>query len=214
MSEQTGRPPRRSRREERKEETRAELIDAAATVFARRGFHGASVEQIAAEAGYSTGAVYWHFEDKEDLFLALYESWVSTRVAEIEAAWSGEGSLAQKARAAADDWMRQLERNPDAFLLRLEFTTQAARDPRLRAKLSARVGAVPLALRRLVEDSVAKEGVGLSLPPEELSLALQALSLGLALEALSNPDSVRPGINGDLAALLSERFAARGSPDP
>jgi AcrR family transcriptional regulator len=203
--------PRRSRREERKEETRAELIEAAAKVFARRGFHGASVEQIAAEAGFSTGAVYWHFEDKEDLFLALYEHWVGKRVGEIEAAWSEEGPLVERARAAADDWMQQLERSPEPFLLRLEFVTQAARDPKLRDKLSTRVGAVPLAVRRLLEDSIAAEGLELSVPSDDVALALQALSLGLALEALSNPDAVRPGLNGDLAALFIEALEARAS---
>jgi AcrR family transcriptional regulator len=203
--------PRRSRREERKEETRAELIEAAAKVFARRGFHGASVEQIAAEAGFSTGAVYWHFEDKEDLFLALYEHWVGKRVEEIEAAWSREGTPAERARAAADDWMRQFERNPEPFLLRLEFATQAARDQKLRAKLGTRVGAVPLAIRRLLEDRAAAEGLELPLPFDDVALALQALSLGLALEALSNPEAVRPGINGDLAALFIELLEVRAT---
>ena len=73
---------RKSRREERKEETRGELIDAAAKVFARRGFHGASLDQIAAEAGYSTGAIYWHFSGKDDLFLAVYENYAETRARE------------------------------------------------------------------------------------------------------------------------------------
>jgi AcrR family transcriptional regulator len=211
MSAKKERRPRRSRREERKKETRAELIEAAAKVFARRGYHGASVEQIAAEAGFSTGAVYWHFEDKEDLFLALYEHWVGKRVVEIEAAWSKEGTVVERARAAADDWMQQFERNPEPFLLRLEFATQAARDQDLRAKLGTRVGAVPLAIRRLLEDRAATEGLELRLPSEDVAVALQSLSLGLALEALSNPDAVRPGLNGDLAALFIELVEARAS---
>ena len=46
---------------------------------------------------------------------------------------------------------------------------------------------------------------------DDVALALQALSLGLALEALSNPDAVRPGLNGDLAALFIELLDARTS---
>src|SRR3989442_11650236 len=76
--------PRRSRREERKEETRAELVAAATRVFASRGFHGASLQEIAREAGYSTGAIYWHFSGKDDLFLAVYEAYATTRVREFE----------------------------------------------------------------------------------------------------------------------------------
>ena len=66
------------------------------------------------EAGYSHGAVYSNFDGKEDLFLALYEEWVARRVAEIEAVWSHDGTLAERPRVAADDWMRSFARNPGA----------------------------------------------------------------------------------------------------
>jgi AcrR family transcriptional regulator len=193
-------------RSERQAETRAELLAASARVFARRGYDAASVAEIAEEAGYSHGAVYSNFEGKEDLFLALYEEWVAKRVAEIEATFSGEGTLAERARTAVDDWLGRLAGDPEAFLLRLEFTARAARDPQLRRKLGMRVGAVPLAIRRLVEEGAEAEGVELLVAAEELALALQAVSLGLALEALGNPAAVRPGVGGELAALLIERL--------
>jgi AcrR family transcriptional regulator len=59
------------RRRERAEETRTELLDAAARVVARRGYEGASVGDLAGEAGYTKGALYSNFGSKEDLFLAL-----------------------------------------------------------------------------------------------------------------------------------------------
>ena len=58
-------------RAERRAQTRAALLDAAARVFAERGFGGASVEAIAAEAGYTRGAFYSNFASKEELFVAL-----------------------------------------------------------------------------------------------------------------------------------------------
>src|SRR5918911_1223192 len=98
--------PRRSRRAERTEETRQELVAAATRVFAREGFHGASLDQIAREAGYSTGAIYWHFEGKDDLFLAVYEDYTATRVREwTEVREQAAGDLPQRARAYADQWM-------------------------------------------------------------------------------------------------------------
>jgi AcrR family transcriptional regulator len=201
---------RRLTRSERQAETRTALLAASARVFARRGYDAASVAEIAEEAGYSHGAVYSNFEGKEDLFLALYEEWVAKRVAEIEATFSGEETLAGGARAAVDDWLGRLASDPEAFLLRLEFTVRAARDPKLGRKLGTRVGAVPLAIRRLIEEGAEAEGVELPVAAEDLALALQAVSLGLALEALGNPAAVRPGVGGDLAALLTERLAERG----
>src|SRR5438477_3366087 len=54
-------------------EARDELLTAALEVFARRGYRDAGVDEIAAEAGYSKGAVYWHFSGKEELLMALLE---------------------------------------------------------------------------------------------------------------------------------------------
>lgn len=199
---------RRMSRRESQERTRANLVGAAARVFARRGYDGASVAEIADEAGYSHGAVYSNFQGKEDLFLALYEQWVASRVAEIEAGWAEQASLAERARAAADEWIERFGRDPEAFLLRLEFSTRAARDSSLRRHLAERAGAVPLAIERLVKDAAYAEGSELALPPAEVARALQALSLGLALEALSDTAAVRPGLAGDLAAFVVQAVTA------
>src|SRR5436309_12969692 len=162
-------PRRRLTRAESQANTRAELIAAAARVFRRCGYERASIAEIAEEAGYSHGAVYSNFEGKEDLFLALYEQWVAERVGEIEATWSEEGTLAERARAAADDWMRRVDRDPAPFLLRLESAVRAAHDPHLRQKLATRGGAVPLAIRRLIE-TASHDGLALSRSAAELAL--------------------------------------------
>ena len=57
----------------RTRETQARLLDAAEEVFVRDGYEGAQLDEIAAMAGRSKGAVYTHFKSKEDLFLALFE---------------------------------------------------------------------------------------------------------------------------------------------
>ena len=53
--------------------SRSRLLDAAAKVFAERGYRAASVDEVAAEAGFSKGAVYWHFASKEELLVAIFE---------------------------------------------------------------------------------------------------------------------------------------------
>src|SRR4029450_2260196 len=61
-------------RTERQGQTRSQLLDAALRVFLRQGFHGASLDEIAEEAGYTTGAVYSNFKGKDDLFLAVLDA--------------------------------------------------------------------------------------------------------------------------------------------
>ena len=64
---------KRKTQAERREETREQILAAAAAVFAKRGFHATSLEAIAEEAGFSRGAVYYNFADKEELFLELLD---------------------------------------------------------------------------------------------------------------------------------------------
>jgi AcrR family transcriptional regulator len=66
------RSPREQRREQRLELSRRQVLDAAEYVFARKGFHDATIKEIAARAEFSVGAVYGFFENKDDLFAQIY----------------------------------------------------------------------------------------------------------------------------------------------
>src|SRR5918995_3586076 len=66
-------------------EARNELLTAALRVFARRGYRQAGVDEIAAEAGYSKGALYWHFSGKEELLVTLVAERVATPMRELVA---------------------------------------------------------------------------------------------------------------------------------
>ena len=55
---------------------RRDILDAAAGLFARRGFHAASMREIAAAAGMLPGSLYYHFPSKDELLLAVYEEGV------------------------------------------------------------------------------------------------------------------------------------------
>src|SRR3954468_10976032 len=79
----------RMTRGERSEQTRGELVEAARKVFLRRGFHGASLDEISAEAGYTTGAVYSRFGGKDELFLAVLDDHVERRLGLFAAAARG-----------------------------------------------------------------------------------------------------------------------------
>jgi AcrR family transcriptional regulator len=195
--------PRRSRREERKEETRAELIEAAGRVFARRGFHGASIQEIARDAGYSTGAIYWHFSGKDDLFLAVYEAYAMSRVREFEEIHErAQGELPQRTRAYADQWMARLRRDPQFIVLSLEFLVHAWRTPRLREAFGHRVAFGRLALARLLGDAASERGIELPMPAEDLATVLRELGTGLGIAKLADPEAFSDALFGDFVELL------------
>jgi AcrR family transcriptional regulator len=180
-------------------------------VFARRGFHAASVAEISEEAGLSTGAVYSNFAGKEELFLAAYDEYAAGRTEEIREAFAGVDGLAEKMRRGADQWMGRLATEAEVFLAQLEFGAQAARSPRLGQQFANREAAVPETIARLLADQAADEDVDLPLPPELLAVIVRALGNGLGLERLNAPELVSQELFGDFLAWLFAAIAA-GTP--
>src|SRR6476660_2933758 len=119
-------------REQSKANTRERLLIAARRVFARHGFHGASVEEIASEAGFSTGALYSNFDGKQDLFLALMEREIDEHARELADAVRASPSVAERATGGARQWMRMIEREPEVVLLFTEFWAYGVRDAEVR----------------------------------------------------------------------------------
>jgi AcrR family transcriptional regulator len=85
--------------QERSRATRERLLEAAESVFAKKGYDGAKISDIAEEAGVSVGAVYFRFKDKSALFSAIAESF-------IEDARGGMSALLNAPRASAEALVR------------------------------------------------------------------------------------------------------------
>src|SRR4051794_22405278 len=124
-------------RSARKARTRAALLDAAARVYARRGFAGATLDEVAEEAGFTKGAVYAHFGSKDNLLLALMEEYVAAEVAEQVALFDRAETTWKRPLAGSDRYMAELDESPDLFRLLIEFWLLAQRDERLRERFAA-----------------------------------------------------------------------------
>ncbi len=201
---------KRETRAERQARTRAELLSTAAKVFARRGYEGASVEEIAEEAGYSHGAVYSNFDSKADLFLAVFEEYMAERARELAAtqvAIDGDAPLEVRARALADQWMERFAKDRESFLLHMEFIAHAGRDPELAGRFGTRSAALREAISQYISHYQEEAGVTLALPADDLALVLRALGIGLAVEALVSPGAVRDDLYGDFVQLLVEMLS-------
>src|ERR1700744_5339450 len=79
-------------REQSKDQTRQRLLDAAQTIFMKKGFVAASVEDIAGAAGYTRGAFYSNFRSKSELFLELLRRDHETMQAELQAIFASAAS--------------------------------------------------------------------------------------------------------------------------
>src|SRR4051794_34087361 len=115
----------------RREQTRRKLIEAAMDVFAERGFHRASVDDVARAAGFSIGALYANFGGKEDLLLAIFDEhvrWLDRVLGEEPPAAVDQGAWA----GAIGDWPRQ-------FRVFTEFWAYAIRDDALSDELLERM---------------------------------------------------------------------------
>ena len=194
--------PARMTREQSKAQTRERLLAAARSVFASSGFHGASVEEIASLAGFSTGALYSNFEGKEDLFLVLMEREIAEHAREISAAVRDRASVAERAAGGARQWMAMIEREPELLLLFMEFWAYGVRDPDVRPKVAARFAQVRALLTDLIAEGTREFGLELELPAEQLAVAIDALADGIARQKLADPDAVPDDLMGRVLSLL------------
>jgi AcrR family transcriptional regulator len=182
--------------------TRERLLRAARSAFARNGFHGASVEEIASEAGFSTGALYSNFTGKEDLFLVLMEREIDAYAREISDAVRARASMAERATGGARQWMTMIEREPEVLLLFMEFWAYGVRDARVRPKVAARFTQVRELLTKLIADGMRDFDLELEIPAEQLAVAIDALADGIARQKLADPDAVPDELMGRVLSLL------------
>jgi AcrR family transcriptional regulator len=189
--EQATSASKRLTRKEKQAETRQRLLDAAEQVFLRRGLQGSSVEEIAAEAGFTRGAFYSNFKSKDELFVELLHARVYDRYAELaEQAQEQPGSPREQLRWGIER-MREMYEGEDGkwlFRLWLECLTQATRDEEFR-KLAATFWNGNRALLGEQTKTVFK-GLGRRppLPAKQIATAMIALDVGLAVQHLVDPD--------------------------
>jgi AcrR family transcriptional regulator len=189
-------------RRERQEQTRELLLNAAAMVFARRGYHEASVEEIASEAGFSTGAVYSNFSGKEELFLALADCEVKKQVAEIYAVAESVEAGGEAAAEASRQFQELLKRDRDWPLLFYEFWSFGVRSARIQGEFAKRRQAVQDALAETLDRLAAQLGFELRFPAPMLATAIGATLNGLAFERAADPGAISDEVLGEFVAAI------------
>lgn len=203
-------------RAQAREQTRQRLLDAAASVIARRGFTGASVEEIAETAGYSIGALYSNFDNKEHLFLELLSGRADSHVADAAAVIAqvgGEGHTAARGlgrlvTAAGDD-------DVDAAALQAEFWLYAIRNPGAMPALAERLHRSRDTLASLIVSEFRRRGAPTAHPPvDSIATVVFALFQGLVQLRRVDPAAVSEELfETALTWLVTGLAVTGGEPD-
>lgn len=199
--------------ERRRQQTRDYLLEAAARVFAERGFHGASLDEVAAAAGFTKGAVYSNFKNKEDLFLALLEA---NQQREMDALHATMEASDVPPEARLSDFAHLIgnqttELGENWTILYQEFSLYAMRNAAAREKL-ARFEAVTIEkVAELIRNEQARQG----LTPEQtdhVARLIVALMNGIGIMRALNADAVDDAFLETAMAFLARALVPLSTP--
>ena len=157
--------------ERRRQLTREALVAAAAEVFTAKGFHAASLDEIADAAGFTRGAIYSNFGSKEELLYAVIDHVNEIGLAGVADTLdsSGDDDPVRAAAARADTWGRLVHRSPELIALSLELRLYALRNPQARERIAELDRQTSDKLTAFIEDEYARRGAPLHMPARDLA---------------------------------------------
>ena len=175
-------------RRQKQEETRSSLLRSAAKLFCSRGLEGASIEDVAQEAGFTKGAFYSNFKSKEELFLVMMDEKFGAELERIDRLLAGTGEARAEANAAAEDFIHYVFSDPEWPRLYFEFVAYAARNEDFRQELATR----HRALRARLADVYGRWSSGFTtkppIPIEDIAAMTDFMADGFLLDKLVDPD--------------------------
>lgn len=186
--------------ERRMERTRSALVASARHVFATRGFEGASLDEIAEAAGYTRGAIYKHFENKEDLFFAVVDAFNTDVLDNFAEQLELDAGSALDARQTAATWIKALTGHKEMWALSLEFSLYLYRNPSVRQRSAEWRRQNRATVAAFIEHHTAATGIRLKVPAETVAGILLTASDGFVQAARVDADAE------DLFATFLELF--------
>jgi AcrR family transcriptional regulator len=193
--------------ERRRQLTRQTLIEAAAEVFAQKGFYGASLEEIGEIAGFSRGAIYSNFGNKEELLFGVLDYYMDVQLGAVVTAMdeTGRADPVTDAAAATAAWESATRVTSSWPTLALELRLAALRNAEVRKRLADFERKSGERVARLIEEEWARRGVQPRISARDFADLSRAAIEGLTqLAAIDEEDSPRyRGLVGELFMLLA-----------
>lgn len=205
-------PPSRLSRAEQRDRNRARLLDAAERVFAERGYRVATVDDVAAAAGLTKGAVYSQFDSKQALFAAAVERRYRERADAFVAVMSGPAPLADRAALAALDFAGSVDDGADWALLFLEAWAEMLRTPAFGDELRRIDEEMRATIASVVERTMAEQGLALDLPAESVAEMVLAATHGFGVQHRLDPRHAPAELFAELSGTLLLGLLGRTRP--
>jgi AcrR family transcriptional regulator len=180
--------PRSLTRHQKQAETRSSLLRSAAKLFCRHGLDGASVDEVAQEAGYTKGAFYSNFKSKEELFLVMLDEKFGSELERVDALLAGTGEPGDEARDAAEDFARYIRSDPEWPRLYFEFVAYAARNEGFRQELATRHRALRARLAEVYRRWSDNFDTEPPIPIEDIAAMTDFMGDGFVLDRMVDPD--------------------------
>ena len=178
--------------ERRRQQTRDHLLAAAAQVFADRGFYGASLDEVAAVAGFTKGAVYSNFESKEGLFLALFKANYDREMDALRQTLVASDVPPEFRLSDFVALIREptLQAGGNLAVLYQEFWLYAARNPAAREQLTRLADQNVREVAEILEAEWKRQGLEPSEPAERVARIIVVLFQGISLLRVLQPEVV------------------------
>ena len=166
--------------EEQKQANYERILQAAAALFADKGYHGTSMNDIVERSGLSKGAIYGHFESKEHLFLTLQERQLVMDLDQIKRVFSAEDSATEKLKKSVDAVFTSMCECPrDACRIMLEFYVAASRMESLQPRLDDYYSAVNGFVAEIIKEGISNGEFRPDIDVEAISTICLAVLNGL-----------------------------------
>ena len=174
-------------RKESHAQTRERLVETAYRLFMADGYNATSLDKVAAEAGFSKGAVYSNFATKHELGLAVLDVLHLERALSLATAVEGAETIEERLEAFTE-WADANIGDVGWGALEVEFATSNRNVPGVNNELASRRRELTAALGDLIEQQAADLGLVLPIPADEAAVQLLALGIGLGLQRAFDPD--------------------------
>jgi AcrR family transcriptional regulator len=174
-------------RREKQQRTRKSLLKAAAKLFCKRGLEGASIDDVAQEAGYTKGAFYANFKSKEELFLVMLDERYAEELERLDRTLAGTRDAQQEAHAAAVDFIDFAGRD-DWPKLYFQFVAHAARNEEFREELATRHRAMKARLAEILGRWKDATGHQPAVPIETITTIMSFMADGFLVDRIVEPE--------------------------